>query len=51
MGGISDLLADLSAGMYDDDPEFMEAVGWDESDMLHQDVRRDRTQRAETFGQ
>jgi len=37
MGGISDLLADLSAGMFDDDPEFLEAVGWDEYDVLHQE--------------
>jgi hypothetical protein len=51
MGGISDLLADLSAGMFDDDPEFMEAVGWDEYDVLHQegvehDVRQQQHEHA-----
>jgi hypothetical protein len=37
MGRISDLHADLLAGVYDDDPGFLEAVGWDESDILHQE--------------
>ncbi len=51
MGGISDLLADLSAGMFDEDPEFLEAVGWDEYDVLHQegvehDVRQQQHEHA-----
>jgi len=51
MGGISGFLADLSAGMFDDDPEFMEAIGWDEFDVLHQegvehDVRQQQHEHA-----
>ena len=52
MGRISDLLADLSAGMYDDDPRFMAAVGWDEYDVLHQEgVEHDVRERQEPLAE
>ena len=52
MGGISGFLADLSAGMFDDDPEFMEAIGWDEFDVLHQDdVDHDVRERQEPLAE